>query len=282
MQKATYHIFSNTNFVDCTLFQFGWEQCRPLHSFGPAARNHYLFHYVLSGKGVLYSTDSTNETNTYHLTAGQGFLICPGQRNHYIADEKNPWEYTWLEFEGLKAAEFIALAGLSFDSPIYNSCHPELQQQMKEEMLYIAHHGSESPLNLIGHLYLFLDALIRSSSTQMVPVGGKLKDFYAREAILFIESNYHKDITIEDIAAFCNLNRSYFGKIFKDVVSTSPQEFLIRYRMSKACEYLETSNISIGEISNLVGYPSPLHFSRAFKNIYGVSPREWKLTYMKK
>ena len=44
---------------------------------------------------------------------------------------------------------------------------------------------------------------------------------------------------MEDIAAFCNLNRSYFGKIFRDAVGKSPQEFLISYRMTKAAELLK-------------------------------------------
>lgn len=282
MSNVTYSIFSDKNFVDCTLFQFGWEQCDPAHSFGPAARNHYLFHYIISGRGSLYFTDHSGTTYIYSLHAGQGFLICPGQINHYIADEHFPWEYTWVEFDGLKAPEFTALAGLTFDDPIYNSNVPAMQQVLKNEMLYIANHSSEPSLNLIGHLYLFLDALIRSSNKRLTLVGGKLKDFYAREAITFIEHNYQKDITVEDMAAFCSLNRSYFGKIFKDVVFTTPQDFLIRYRMTKACELLETTNHSIGDISQKVGYPSQLHFSRAFKKVYGVSPREWKFKNMKK
>lgn len=282
MSNITYSIFSDKNFVDCTLFQFGWEQCDPAHSFGPAARNHYLFHYIISGKGTLFSTDSSGSTTEYQLHAGQGFLICPNQVNHYIADSRIPWEYSWIEFDGLKAPEFITLAGLSFDDPVYGSNVPAMQQVMKEEILYIAHHGTESSLNLIGHLYLFLDGLIHSSSKRMTLVGGKLKDFYAREAITFIEHNYERDITVEDIAAFCNLNRSYFGKIFKDVVYTTPQDFLIRYRMTKACEHLETGNYSIGDISTKVGYPSQLHFSRAFKKVYGVSPRAWRLENQKR
>ena len=81
---------------------------------------------------------------------------------------------------------------------------------------------------------------------------------------------------MEDIASFCNLNRSYFGKIFRDAVGKSPQEFLISYRMTKAAELLKLTDLMIGDISNAVGYPSQLHFSRAFKKTYGISPREWR------
>ena len=85
-----------------------------------------------------------------------------------------------------------------------------------------------------------------------------------------------KDITVEDIARRCKLDRSYFGKVFKKAVGQSPQEFLIRYRMSKAADALIIGDDSVGDIGASVGYPNLLHFSRAFKGVYGVSPREYR------
>ena len=106
------------------------------------------------------------------------------------------------------------------------------------EMLYIARHSDQSPLHLIGHLYLFMDYLTRSSASRRMMQSGKIRDFYIREAISFVEQNFQNNITVEDIAGFCNLNRSYFGKIFRDAMGKSPQEFLISYRMTKAAELL--------------------------------------------
>ena len=70
--------------------------------------------------------------------------------------------------------------------------------------------------------------------------------------------------------------RSYFGKIFHENMGKSPQEFLISYRMSKAAELLKLTKLSIADIGNAVGYPNQLHFSRAFKNVYSISPRQWR------
>ena len=269
-------VFPNENFIDLGLYQYGWEHCAPSHSYGPAARNHYLFHYVISGTGLLMSNDSSGRTNTYQIRSGQGFMIFPKQINTYIADETLPWEYAWIEFDGLKVKEALEIAGLTMDSPIYHSNVRDLSAELKNEMLYIAQHSDQSPFHLIGHLYLFLDYLTRSSSSRRLLQGGRMRDFYIKEAISYIEQNFQNDISVEDIAKFCSLNRSYFGKIFRDALGKSPQEFLINYRMSKAAELLKLTELSIGDISNAVGYPSQLHFSRAFKKIHGISPRQWR------
>ena len=143
-------------------------------------------------------------------------------------------------------------------------------------MLYLSRHSEESPFHLIGHLYLFLDYFMRSAATVHVKQNGSIRDFYVKEALSYIEQNFQNDISVEDISASCGLNRSYLGKIFHDTIGRSPQEFLISYRMTKAAELLKITSLSIADIGNAVGYPNQLHFSRAFKNVYGVSPRNWR------
>ena len=55
MANTFFNIFPNENFIDLDMYQHGYEQCSPGHSFGPLARNHYLFHYVMSGTQALDS-----------------------------------------------------------------------------------------------------------------------------------------------------------------------------------------------------------------------------------
>ena len=203
-------------------------------------------------------------------------MLSPRQICTYIADQALPWEYAWIEFDGLRAKEIIEIAGLTPDAPVYRARSKDLREHMQEELLYIVNHGNESPFHLIGHLYLFIDYLSRSSAEMRLSGEGRVRDFYIKEALAYIEQNFQNDISVEGIAEFCGLNRSYFGRIFKDTIGKSPQEFLMNYRMVKATELLKLTGFSIGDIANAVGYPNQLHFSRAFKNVYGVSPREWR------
>ena len=92
-----------------------------------------------------------------------------------------------------------------------------------------------------------------------------------KEALSFIEQHYSEDISIEDISSFCGLNRSYFSKVFRDTMGESPQGFLLHYRMARAAQLLTESRLPISTISTMVSYPNQLHFSRAFKNVYGIS-----------
>ena len=276
MHDLIFSVFPSENFVDLGLYQFGREQCEPAHSFGPAARNHYLFHYVISGTGTLMADDSKGNTKTYSVKSMQGFMIFPGQITTYIADKELPWEYVWVEFDGLRAKSIAESAGLTMDTPIYHAQSKSLREDKINEMLYMTQNRESSPFHLIGHLYLFLDYMMRSSAGTNIQKGSQLRDFYIHEALNFMEHNFQNDISVEDVAAVCGLNRSYFGKIFKQAVGKSPQEFLLSYRMAKAAELLKLTQFSIGDISQAVGYDNQLHFSRAFKNIYGVSPREWR------
>lgn len=276
MSEVIFSIFPSKNFIDLGLYQFGWEHCEPSHSFGPAMRNHFLFHYVISGTGTLIAENSKKESISYSIKSGQGFMIFPNQICTYIADAQQPWEYVWIEFDGLRAKETVELSGLCVNSPVYKAKYKDVAQTMKDEMLYIINHKDDSPFHLIGHLYLFIDSFVKSSAITQISKSNNLRDFYIKEALSFIEQNFQNDITVEEIAACCGLNRSYFGKIFHEVLGKSPQEFLISYRMTKATELLKLTSLSIAEVGSAVGYSNQLHFSRAFKKIYAISPRQWR------
>lgn len=269
------YLFLSNDYFDITIYQYGREQCEPFHTFGPAIRNHYLIHCILSGKGI-YRTVTQDHACLYELCQDQAFLIEPNQIVHYSADEKEPWEYMWIEFDGLKAKEFLNHAGLSQAHPVFTATSPEGCRQVFSPLLHMLDCPDMLPAQIVGYTYLFFGALMKHSKAARPLPKNDIKQFYVQSTARYIENHYMEDISIEDIAAHLGLNRSYFSKLFKKMTHKSPQEFLITYRIHKACEYLRSTNMTIGDIASHVGYPNQFHFTRAFKSIMKLPPNEWR------
>ena len=277
MNENLFHLFPGEPFLDLNLYQCGSEQCAPCYSYGPVARNHFLFHYIISGEGIFHTQNARGEACTWSLGQGEGFMIFPGLIHTYTADAANPWRYIWVEFDGLKAASLIQTSGITPEDPRYRSRDSSGRSRMLEELCQIVQTDANASAALMGHLYLFLDQMIHSSLRKAEAIPTKRRDMYIRQAVSCIEQHYARpDFSLEEVAVSCNLDRSYLGKLFNEKMKRTPHQFLIFYRMSKAADLLLHTDLSIGEISRSVGYTNPLNFSRAFKSVYGISPDNWK------
>lgn len=270
---AEFYVFNNLSYVDFYPIQFGREACQPLHSFGPTKKQHYLFHYIISGKGTFYATE---EQKNYQLSAGQGFLISPDMICSYEADKDDPWTYIWIEFDGLKTDHYLKKAGLSKAQPIFNQQTEAHASPVYSEMKSLLAAHKSGSARMIGHLYLFISELIEHSLTKNAGHYDKAKEFYIREAINFIEKNYQNPISVADLAQQCNLNRHYFTRLFKEQMHISPQQFIIQYRLSQSCELLKNTHKNLQEIAEEVGYSNQFNYSTAFKRYYKLSPHKWR------
>ena len=83
------------------------------------------------------------------------------------------------------------------------------------------------------------------------------------------------DLSIKDMASLCGITEAYFRRIFIDMYSVSPKEYIINLRINYAKQLLETKEFSVTEVASMCGYYEPCHFSREFKKYCGVSPKEF-------
>ena len=86
-----------------------------------------------------------------------------------------------------------------------------------------------------------------------------------RHAMKYIDLNYWKNPTIQELADFCGINRSHLSRIFKQKTNQSPQEYLLRYRINTACTFLRTTDLTLSQIATALGYADQFSFSKAFK-----------------
>lgn len=263
--------------MDLSIYQCGYEKCRPLQVNQSELSGHYLFCYIISGKGVLRVQRKPAAACSYGLSGGTGFLIEPGEGGKYQIVSEEAGDYIWVEFSGFRAGDYMKLTGLSVEQPIYAPECPEKGKELLQSMLALVKNEEGLKIRTTGYLYLFVDCLIRTSRLKReIAKEGRNSESYVWRAVGYIEENYFRHISVEELARHCWLDRSYFGKVFKSVTGQSPQSYLISFRMERAAEELASGNASIGDVGASVGYPNLLHFSRAFKGVYGISPREYR------
>jgi len=253
------------------LTQFGMEDCISGHQFGPAVRTHYLLHYVFEGEGI-FEVDGVRHS----IRPGQGFLICPHVVTYYAADQVNPWSYGWIGFNGTLAESLLEQAGLNPSAPILKYEQKERIYEHLQWMIQSNENQQARETRLIGLLYLMLSLMMEKGPKTLPPPVNSRADIYVEQVKDFIEMNFSQKITVEDIAHFIGLNRSYLCSLFTKTTHGSIQDYLIRYRMEIASKMLVNTDLTIGNIARSVGYADPLLFSKIFKRIKGMSPKAYR------
>ena len=95
-------------------------------------------------------------------------------------------------------------------------------------------------------------------------------------ALAYIEEHYQEEISVDDLANLCNLSASHFMKIFKDKMNCGCNDYVIQYRLKKACESLIYSEVSIKDLVYQVGFRNISNFNRLFKKRYGMTPEKYR------
>lgn len=266
--EDTIEYFLNTHSgTALSLFQCGQQRCAPKHAFGPAIRPHYLFHFILDGKGK-FSADG----QTYLLNQGQGFLITPGQSTYYIADPENPWTYCWFGFDGYEAKAILKNCGLSREQPIYQD---QSGGKLSESIQMMIAEFEQTPTGE----YAVLSALYRAFSCmeqQKKTADHFYEKNYSEQASKFIQNNFGYDIKINDIAKHIGIDRTYLYKSFIQDYGISPQQYLIRFRLSVACSLLRKTDMTITEIAYSCGFKDTPAFYKHFKHYYAMTPLDYR------
>lgn len=271
MENSIVLQLSEIKFKDLSLCFCGYAECESCHNFGPAVRPNYIIHFVLEGKGIYQVLG-----RRYELQAGQGFIIEPEVSTFYEADKKYPWKYIWIGFWGNHAKEYVKDLGLNSEQLIFQSERGSDLEKIVWKMLKVNKSSISEQYILQSLLYEFFAILMKD----MIIVDGaqqELKEsFYVKEAITFIKNHFSNGIKVSDIANAICINRSYLYKLFKKNLNVSPQEFLTKFRISRAKELLIVTQLSIESIAFSCGYKDTLVFSKAFRKVVGVAPSVYR------
>ncbi|MBR1709216.1 MAG: AraC family transcriptional regulator [Clostridia bacterium] len=262
---------------DLYLTLCGIEQCAPNKKREERIREGYHLHVVVSGKGIV---DTGTEQKM--VKAGQIFMLKPGKKIAYWPLGEDPWTYCWMSFDGAHAPLYAE--NLGFTEGVYvQDCYIETEQffMICDRLLNTPRLDTASALKRLGLLFQYIGLGIESftrnqdwhSRKEHQPLYHKAE--YVQHAVDFIENNYIQ-ASVESVADYLGLNRSYFSSIFKQSQGMTPSEFILRVRMKESCHMLQNQTMSIQSIAGYVGYEDSLTFSKVFKRFFGVSPKHYR------
>ncbi len=160
------------------------------------------------------------------------------------------------------------------DAEIYEIC---------KLILYEAARAEEGYLEVLkGLLYALLQKHSRFISARSNPKNDENYDTLLHElrpTLNYINQNYTKQITINDLLAVSNFSKPTLQRKLTAYTGYSPMQYIHNLRLSRAASMIADGHAKILEVSYDVGYPSVSSFNRQFKMKYGCSPSEWKHQY---
>ena len=104
----------------------------------------------------------------------------------------------------------------------------------------------------------------------------KIKNPHLKNAVIYIESHYHENITLENITKSASMNHSTLTQLFKDELSITPIEYLWQYRINVAKKHLEFTSLPVKDISMRCGFKTVQHFSRKFEKYTNNTPTAFR------
>ena len=228
--------------------------------------------YVLDGKGKQIIGDKEID-----LEKGDMFIISSNE-SHSIVPEFNADEFKWvncifnkdfIESELLiNNSDSIAHFGNRIDvSFIINL----LSSEYKRKSIYYESIMKGLVLQLIGMFRRNIDL----KYVEQDAVNISQRELYIQDAVNFIQENYYKKFSLEDIAKKVRISAGYLERIFREEKATTPIYYLHSYRIEQACILLINTDKTIFEICEEVGYNDIKFFYEIFKKRTGVTPRKY-------
>ena len=240
----------------------------------PHAHNYTELFYIIDGDGQFQIDDER-----FMVHANQLVIVNPDTIHTELSYEAHPLEYIVVGIEGLELEVSEDRDGrfCIFSFPDGNNtliCMQSILREMQNKALY---HQTvcQAYMNILV-IQLMRDA---SLSTIQVPVQPQ-KNRQCAAARRYIDHHYKEPLTLDLLAAEANVNKYYLAHAFKQAYSISPINYLIACRIQEGKRLLADTDLSLSQISSILGFSSASYFSQSFRKAEGFSPIEYRKMHL--
>lgn len=233
---------------------------KPGETYGPVIRDLYIVECCTRGKGGV----SVNE-RYFPVNPGDCYVLLPGDRVTHFADEKEPREGVFCAIDGLQVGRAFKRAGIDSEHPFVPADRFDGVLKEIEKMIELSEEkNAGTGYAKTACIYSLLAGLLAKTPED---------DTKRRveRALALIETSYYLPLSVEEIAAECGFERSYFSVIFKAETGVSPHAYLNTVRIQKAVSLLKSENSPLTAVAESVGL-DPVAFYRIFREQTGKTP----------
>lgn len=268
-----------TSLIDDTklsidVLKIGQEFCDPRKKAEDYKNSRYTILFVLYGRG--YVVDETGKE--YTIRRNEAFVLYKDERYCYKPDKRDPWSYIWVDFDGEEVDGLLSICGFSRDNikKHINSDFAKYVELMKK--MYLSYDASEyQQMRCTAYFMLVLSKLIEQENEKHSNVKDIYKKKTLREILIYINNNYAlPTMSASKVCEICGISSSAIERLFSEFLGMSPIDYINSYRISVACDQMNTYDFDIASAAQWVGYTDLKYFSRVFKEKKGMTPSEYK------
>ncbi|GAA1972186.1 AraC family transcriptional regulator [Microbacterium pumilum] len=213
------------------------------------------------------------DQNPERVERGDAVVLPSGIRHRYQADRQDPWTIWWAHVTGDVADDFVSAILKDGAGPVVRLRDVYSAVQALEEAVTALEEDETMSMLVIaaGAAWRVLAQVLASRLQGAGPANDRIR--HVQE---YLRSNLDTTFSVPELAAMAGLSTSHFSALFRTAAETSVKEYLKRLRSARARELLLTTDLTVTQIANAVGYEDALYFSRQFRAVNGVSPTQFR------
>ena len=209
----------------------------------------------------------------YTARPGDWFFIPAGVLHKYHNFPNEPMEKYWMHFDIYPSVDL--LAPLHVQYRVDASRTPRVTELFRE---FAARCNSSEIYNRLRVKAIILELIaeyirLAGKHTQIVSDG---RDEEMRNILSYINENFRRNLSTEELAAVCHMHPTHFIRAFKLKMAQTPHQYITDIRMEYARQLLDRSDRTIMEIAEDAGFYDLAHFSRVFKRYFAMSPTQYR------
>ncbi len=231
--------------------------------------NTFLLTYTIGGKGHL-----KYRGKSYTLEKGDIFLIDCLDQHYYATDNFDLWEFCWFHFNGCEIRNYF--------EHIYRNLGPAYKSGTDSiifdriNKIHSLYKNKDLSLDIQSSCYIveILTELLLKGITDN-PDNSDIPE-PINAVLVKIEKLYATPLNLDTLAKIACMSKYHLSRVFKKYTGYSPYEYILNYRLSESKEMLKTTNLTIREISERIGFQSPSHFIKIFKQYEHTTPMKFR------